>query len=190
MNDGPRGEFFGSAIGTLAGAVIGNVINSPSTVSTTSSSSTYDDSGSDSGYSRSNSYRSEGNSNNYTTSAYPDILIENVRFEDSNGNGILDPEETGAIAFDIINRGNYTVSDIYPQVKEVSGMSHIILSPAVRIEQIRSGEGIHYSTAIRSDKKLKSGTAVIKVNFAVGNGDYATAKTLYVSTRKASGGRY
>ena len=70
----------------------------------------------------------------------PNIEIINARFVDDNQDGILSRNEVGKIIFEVMNRGDKTISDVQPSVLETTGNAHIYISPSIHIESIAPGK--------------------------------------------------
>lgn len=89
----------------------------------------------------------------------PNIEIRNARFVDDNEDGKIQRDEICKIIFEVINRGNQTLTDVVPTVIEANGNRHIFISPSMHIESIEPGKGIRYTAVIKADNRLKEGNA-------------------------------
>lgn len=99
----------------------------------------------------------------------PNLEIRNARFIDSNRNNRLNRNEVCKVIFEIYNTSNHTMTDIVPQVVEISGNKHIHISPSIHVEKIDAGRGIRYTAIVKADGRLKDGNARFCVTAIQGN---------------------
>lgn len=97
------------------------------------------------------------------------IEIRNARIIDHDRDGIFRAGEECQLTFEIMNRSSLTLYDVQPTVFDVTGNKHIHISPNLHIESIAPNSGVRYTATILADRKLKDGTAVIRVAVAQGN---------------------
>jgi hypothetical protein len=96
------------------------------------------------------------------------VEIVNLRVVDANRDNMINAGEEGKIIFEVMNRSNSIIYDIYPNVIEVTGNRHIILSPGLRVESIQPGKGIRYTAMLKATSRLKNGEAVFQVSVIQG----------------------
>ena len=97
------------------------------------------------------------------------IEIRNARFIDADHDGVLRAGEECKVTFEVMNHSSKVLYDVQPTVLDVSENKHIHISPNLHVERIEPNSGIRYTATILADKKLKDGTAVIRVAVAQGN---------------------
>ena len=100
-----------------------------------------------------------------------DVEIRNASFVDRDGNGVLHAGEEAKVTFEIMNNSSAVIYGVLPTVVETSGNKHIHISPSILVESIMPGKGVRYTATVRGDKKLKDGTAVIRVAVRQGQND-------------------
>ena len=100
---------FGALAGTVAGAAVGNAVTTPR-----------QDDGAEEEY------------DNYAP-AYSGLHVTNLRFIDENRNHTIDAEEDSKLVFDVVNDGDTPAYNVTPIIEEVTGMKHILISPAQQI---------------------------------------------------------
>lgn len=99
------------------------------------------------------------------------IIIRNARFVDQDHDGILKAGEQCQISFEIMNYTRHTLYDVQPLVNDVTGNKNLHISPNLHVESIAPNNGVRYTATILADKKLKDGTAKIRVGATVNNRD-------------------
>lgn len=113
------------------------------------------------------------------------ILIRNARFIDQNQDGVLKAGEECKVTFEIMNYTHHTLYDVQPMVYDVTGNKNIHISPNLHVESIAPNSGVRYTATILAGKKLKDGTASIRVGATVGNRELtAQEKEFTVVTRR------
>lgn len=114
------------------------------------------------------------------------MVIRQVRFMDTDQDGILRAGEECKITFEIMNFTRHTVYDVQPMVYEVTGNKNLYISPNLHVESIAPNSGVRYTATILADKKLKDGTATIRVGAKVNNQEIDTGshELLIVTRRK------
>lgn len=113
------------------------------------------------------------------------IEICNARIVDSDHDGVIRAGEECKVSFEIMNRSSMTLYDVQPTVIEVSGNKHLYISPNLHVESIAPNSGVRYTAAILADKRLKNGTAIIRVAVAQGNREITSqVKEFTVQTRR------
>jgi hypothetical protein len=113
------------------------------------------------------------------------IIIRNARFVDQNHDGILKAGEQCQISFEIMNYTRHTLYDVQPMVNDVTGNKNLHISPNLHVESIAPNSGVRYTATILADKKLKDGTARIRVGAMVNNLEVeASNPELLIVTRR------
>lgn len=162
---GPRGSDIGTVVGAATGAAVGAAATAPDNKNRTDTHS-YD--------SRTNRDRYPAPSRNRE---YGVLSIENISFDDYNGNNVLESGEPAYLIIDIYNRSNRYVSDVTPSI--TCSNSSIKISSAATILGIRAGEGIRYRATIRSPRRLQNGRVSFRITLPDG-----TTRTATVTTRR------
>lgn len=85
------------------------------------------------------------------------LTIRNVRFADSNGDGMLSGDEIGHVSFEIYNETDAPVYNFDPSVVEAEANKRIYISPSVRVENIMPGQGLRYTATVKADRRIKDG---------------------------------
>lgn len=85
------------------------------------------------------------------------LTIRNVRFADSNGDGLLSGEEIGQVSFEIYNETDAPIYNFDPSVVEAEANKRIYISPSVRVENIMPGQGLRYTATVKADRRIKDG---------------------------------
>ena len=114
----------------------------------------------------------------------PNIEIINARFVDDNQDGVLSRNEVGKIIFEVMNRGDKTISDVQPSVLETTGNAHIYVSPSIHIESIAPGKGVRYTALVKADKKLKDGMARFALTVLQGQKSISKVTEFNIRTSK------
>jgi len=113
------------------------------------------------------------------------LVIRHARFVDSSGDGVLVAGEECTISFEIMNNTNAPVYNVTPTVYELTNNKNIHISENLRIESILPGKGIRYTAAIKGDRKLKEGTATVRVGVMVNDQELTMqSQDLTIPTRK------
>lgn len=99
----------------------------------------------------------------------PVLEIRNARFVDANQDNKLNRNETCKVIFEIVNNGNSPLYDVVPTVVETTGNRHIFISPSIHVEQLNPGRAIRYTAMVKSDGRLKAGTACFCVSVVQGS---------------------
>lgn len=97
------------------------------------------------------------------------IVIRHARVADADNDGILKAGEECKITFEIMNYTHHTLYDVQPMVYDVTGNKHLHISPNLHVESIAPNSGVRYTATVLAGKKLKDGTAKIRVGATVGN---------------------
>lgn len=85
------------------------------------------------------------------------LTIRNVRFADSNGDGMLSGNEIGQVSFEIYNETDAPIYNFDPSVVEAEANKRIYISPSVRVENIMPGQGLRYTATVKADRRIKDG---------------------------------
>lgn len=96
------------------------------------------------------------------------LEIRNIRVQDADRDGVLRAGEECRISFEVMNRSDKVVYDVQPLVSEVTGNKRIHISPNLHVESIAPRSGIRYTASLLADKRLKDGTAIVRVGVAQG----------------------
>lgn len=151
---------FGALAGTVAGAAVGNAVTTPR-----------QDDGAEEEY------------DNYAP-AYSGLHVTNLRFIDENRNHTIDAEEDSKLVFDVVNDGDTPAYNVTPIIEEVTGMKHILISPAQQIAYMPVGNTIRYTATIRGGRRLKTGEAVFRVYTTESNGAMSRTHEFSLPTQK------
>lgn len=89
--------------------------------------------------------------------SYGKLTIRNVRFADSNGDGMLSGDEIGQVSFEIYNETDAPIYNFDPSVVEAEANKRIYISPSVRVENIMPGQGLRYTATVKADRRIKDG---------------------------------
>ena len=115
----------------------------------------------------------------------PLIEIRNARIVDTDHDGVIRAGEECRVTFEVMNRSSMTLYDVQPTVFDVSGNKHIQISPNLHVESIAPNSGVRYTATILADKKLKDGTAIIRVGVTQGNKEITSqTREFTVQTRR------
>lgn len=85
------------------------------------------------------------------------LTIRNVRFADSNGDGMLSGNEIGQVSFEIYNETDAPIYNFDPSVVEAEANKRIYISPSVRVENIMPWQGLRYTATVKADRRIKDG---------------------------------
>lgn len=85
------------------------------------------------------------------------LSIRNVRFADSNGDGMLSGDEIDRVSFEIYNETAAPIYNFDPSVVEAEANKRIYISPSVRVENIMPGQGLRYTATVKADRRIKDG---------------------------------
>lgn len=91
----------------------------------------------------------------------------------------MDADESAFIEMDLYNRSARTLYNVTPVVS--CSNSRVLFSAPATIASITSGQGIHYKTALRAPRHLKTGTVTFTVKFGSGK-QSVTARQFNVRT--------
>ena len=121
----------------------------------------------------------------YQPKAEPTLDIRKIRISYAGMDEVVCAGDECTIQFEIMNCSNETVYDVQPLVIDESNNKHIHISPNLHVERISPNAGIRYTATILADRKLKNGTATIRVGAAIGNQEVKEGgKTLTITTRR------
>ena len=160
---GPRGSWFGSLVGTVAGAAIANSATAPRT-EVVREEVIYDR------YNH-NTYR-DGYRDGYDDGRYrmqSHLQISNVRFDDANGNGIMDAQETCYLIFEIENRGRNAAYNVSPVIS-LSDSKNIKVSSSQVISYMAPGDRLRYRATMKANKKIRTGEVNVEIFLTESNG--------------------
>ena len=142
-NSGDDRINFGAPSSSGANATMGNVPMSNAPMSNAPSSQSVDASRVEQIYGKA---KSDGK-----------LTIRNVRFADSNGDGMLSGDEIGRVSFEIYNETDVPIYNFDPSVVEAEANKRIYISPSVRVENIMPGQGLRYTATVKADRRIKDG---------------------------------
>ena len=155
--DGPRGSDLGTIVGMAIGGAIGAAATAPKTDNNNYRTSDYYN-----GYDRDDYYQ-----NNYY-SPYANIVIEDIRFNDANGNHSIDAGERAKLSFIVRNIGSEYMYNLAPVIT-VTGTKQIYLSPTAIISGLAPGRAVRYQAEVFATRKLKTGNAGFSIGLSDGN---------------------
>ena len=162
---GPRGADKGTVAGMVLGGAVGAAVNAAANSSNqTDQQRRYEAADRHAAYGdvEYGTYNSPSYSGRATT---------------SHNNHAIDPDESAIIEMDLYNRSARTLYNVTPVVS--SSNSRILFSAPATIASIASGQGIHYKTALRAPRHLKTGAVTFTVKFGSGK-QSVTAKQFNV----------
>lgn len=142
-NSGDDRIDFGAPSSSGANATMDNAPMTTATMSTSSSSQSVDASRVEQIYGKA---KSDGK-----------LTIRNVRFADSNADGMLSGDEIGHVSFEIYNETAAPIYNFDPSVVEAEANKRIYISPSVRVENIMPGQGLRYTATVKADRRIKDG---------------------------------
>lgn len=93
----------------------------------------------------------------------PILIVGNVHFNDTDGNGIINRNESCTLVFELKNGGTQPLGNLLPMVTEASGNRQITLSAPVIVERILPGGTVRYTAHVLGGKRLKNGTAHLAI---------------------------
>lgn len=114
----------------------------------------------------------------------PNLEIVNARFVDSNQDNVINRNEICKIIFEIANRGAHPVYDVVPMVVETTGNKHIFISPSIHVEKIDPVKRIRYTAMVKSDSRLKTGSARFCVSVIQGGKTISKVNEFNIPTSK------
>lgn len=113
------------------------------------------------------------------------LIIRNAQFVDASRDGVLVAGEECKVSFEIMNRTGSIVYDVQPLVYELTGNKYLHISQNLHVESILPGKGIRYTATIKGDRRLREGTARIRVGVALGNREIdGQSQDLTIITRR------
>ena len=118
------------------------------------------------------------------SAANGNLTISNVRFVDSDGDGVLSANEIGKVTFEIHNNTPLIVYNFDPTVVEADGNKRIHISPSVRVENIIPGQGLRYTATVKADRRVKNGEIRLLVSAQKDGKPISYVTVLKVSTQK------
>lgn len=186
---GYRGHQLGTVVGMIAGSAIGSAATAPRGTHNGETDDTPD------GYEpRTPQHNTTGETDEWreeeehrsaaATADDAPLRLRNLRFVDATRNQRLNREETGEIIFELMNTTRRTLHNVVPYISELNGNPHIYLSPSTKIERIRPGEGVRYTVAVKTDKRLKEGTARFRIAVSCDGADFVTLREFELPTEK------
>ncbi len=113
----------------------------------------------------------------FPNTQYP-IYIENSQFINNTSTPHIAQNEMVCIQFEIRNISETTITNVVPVVMETTGNKRLQISPATLIEQIPGGTALRYSTFVKAQDNLKSGTAHFDI-YITANGALVSQKVSF-----------
>lgn len=98
-----------------------------------------------------------------TPSPAPELEIRSVRFAGSGGDMAIRPDEMAKVVVEVYNNSGRSLYNVQPRVEETTGNRHIAVSAPITVEKIAPGMGIRYTAMVKTDRRLKDGTAHFRV---------------------------
>ncbi len=178
---GWRGHDVGTIIGTLAGGAVGAAATAERAPR---SSDSDEEMYADYPPSPADERRSDASVVVEEDASTSPLILRRLRFVDEGRNRQLNRRESAKIIFELLNISPRTVHNVVPYIAEANGNTHIYLSPSTRIESIRPGEGVRYTAAVRTDGRLKEGTATFRIAVSSEGGEFVTLRRFDLPTAR------
>ena len=118
------------------------------------------------------------------SAANGNLTISNVRFVDSDGDGVFSANEIGKVTFEIHNNTPSIVYNFDPTVVEADSNKRIHISPSVRVENISPGQGLRYTATVKADRRVKNGEIRLLVSAQKDGKPISYVTVLKVNTQK------
>lgn len=93
----------------------------------------------------------------------PAIEVRRVTFTDADGDGQIGSGEECKVSFEIMNNTREVMHNLRPFVTDTTGNKRISISQSILVESIAPGTGVRYTATVLGGRKLKDGTAVLRV---------------------------
>ncbi len=93
----------------------------------------------------------------------PALEVRRVTFTDADGDGRIGSGEECKVSFEIMNNTRKVMHNLRPFVTDTTGNKRIIISQSILVESIAPGTGVRYTATVLGGRKLKDGTAVLRV---------------------------
>lgn len=93
----------------------------------------------------------------------PAIEVRRVTFTDADGDGQIGSGEECKVSFEIMNNTREVMHNLRPFVADTTGNKRISISQSILVESIAPGTGVRYTATVLGGRKLKDGTAVLRV---------------------------
>lgn len=157
-------RLWGTAIGALTGAAVGNVINAPKTA--TSSPKAVSSASKKKNPERRNDVKAavpmaaDGNS----------LKVGNISFITETGDKTFASGEYAKLTFDVVNAGSDAIGEVQPMLQCSSSV--IEFSEMTPIENLQPGEGVRYSVSLYANGQIKGKKNFINVYMSQDGGDY------------------
>ena len=97
------------------------------------------------------------------------VEIRNIRFVGNHGDKTIARNEICEVSFEVYNTSKSTIFNVQPSLTELTNNKHIIISPAIRVEQIAPGKGVRYTAMIKADNRLQDGQITLLASVSKGN---------------------
>ena len=184
LTGGHRGHFAGTIVGTIIGGAAGAAVgahNERQRVEHRGAVAANQNARRPSGINNRNSEYSRDDYQEYASSP---LTIRNLRFVGDDGNNVINRGENCKIIFELANNTGRVINDIIPDIFEVNGNSHLTISPATRIESLRSGDAIRYTANVRADKRMKEGTAYFRIMVSTEGSEFVPLRDFSIEMKK------
>lgn len=168
-----------TAIGTVAGAMIGNRINAPKKSSAERSKTVDIDTTTKSG--KKEKRRAQIEQAVAEAAAQSDVKVGNVLLHTGGGDNTLREDEYAKLSFDITNASQRTIATVDPLV--LCSNRNIGISPMERVENLLPGEVVRYTVTL-SAERLRRGTASLIIKLSVDGGEYRVIHIEKIKTEK------
>lgn len=157
-------RLWGTAIGALTGAAVGNVINAPENKQQSYSSDTKVSKKAK----KSKAKRAQIEEN--IASKTSNLRIGNVVFQSETGDKTIAAGEYAKLTFDIVNAGNTVIAEVLPLVQ--CNDANVEFSEMTPIRNLASGEGIRYSVSLYLANSLKGKHESLNIYLSENGSDY------------------
>lgn len=121
-----------------------------------------------------------------TTPDYPylsdtvNLVIDNLTFTEPSNNGVLDPEETGEISFDLINYGKANARDIEIKLSSLISAEGLVYKPLIHIDTIAPSQKREISIPVSAASHIGNYRRKFKIDVAeISDVDAASAFILF-----------
>lgn len=112
----------------------------------------------------------------------PYLEIKDYRFEDSDGNNIIDAEEIAIISFDVVNSGLGVSTELDIRITEKNGLNGLSFETSKKIQGLKADESIRVTIEIKGLMTLKTGKALFSIEAREGNGFHSDPVVVEVET--------
>jgi len=172
-HDGPGKAMLGSVIGTVAGAAIGNVLSKDRTerqaTAARRSDDMYADNNYDGEYQTSGGYdsrntrsdRSRTGRNEGVESAYSNLSIAGITYQDEDGDGRFSRNETVNVIYEVTNHSNMEAT-VELKIETMNDSKNFVLSPATTVK-IGPHETLRYKAKAFCKGRISAGAVKFRL---------------------------